>query len=81
MAVGAQHVYWEASGAYTGEISVPMLAGLATYAIAGHSERRQLFGETDLDVQRKTLAILAGRANADRGRRRVAGSARRRADS
>ncbi len=60
VAVGAQHVYWEASGAYTGEISVPMLAGLATYAIAGHSERRQLFGETDLDVQRKTLAILAG---------------------
>ncbi|MCY3748765.1 MAG: triose-phosphate isomerase [Chloroflexi bacterium] len=60
VAVGAQHVYWEASGAYTGEISVPMLAGLATYAIAGHSERRQLFGETDLDVQRKTLAILSG---------------------
>ena len=60
VAVGAQHVHWEASGAYTGEISVPMLAGLATYAIAGHSERRQLFGETDLDVQRKTLAILAG---------------------
>lgn len=60
IAVGAQHVYWEPSGAFTGEISVPMLAGLATYAIAGHSERRQLFGETDLDVQRKTLAILAG---------------------
>ncbi|MCY3957354.1 MAG: triose-phosphate isomerase [Chloroflexi bacterium] len=60
VAVGAQHVFWEASGAYTGEISVPMLAGLATYAIAGHSERRQLFGETDLDVQRKTLAILSG---------------------
>ncbi|MYD95248.1 MAG: triose-phosphate isomerase, partial [Chloroflexi bacterium] len=58
--VGAQHVFWEESGAYTGEISVPMLAGLATYAVAGHSERRQLFGETDLDVQRKTLAILAG---------------------
>ncbi len=60
IAVGAQHVHWEPSGAFTGEISVPMLAGLATYAIAGHSERRQLFGETDLDVQRKTLAILAG---------------------
>ena len=60
VAVGAQHVYWEASGAYTGEIAVPMLAGLAGYAIAGHSERRQLFGETDLHVQRKTLAILAG---------------------
>jgi len=60
IAVGAQHVHWENDGAYTGEVSVPMLAGLAAYAIAGHSERRQLFGETDLDVQRKTLAILAG---------------------
>ncbi len=60
IAVGAQHVYWESSGAFTGEISVPMLTGLAAYAITGHSERRQLFGETDLDVQRKTLAILAG---------------------
>ncbi|MDE2869851.1 MAG: triose-phosphate isomerase [Chloroflexota bacterium] len=60
VAVGAQHVFWEESGAYTGEISVPMLEGLATYAVAGHSERRQLFGETDLDVQRKTLAILSG---------------------
>lgn len=60
IAVGAQHVHWERDGAYTGEISVPMLAGLAAYAITGHSERRQLFGETDLDVQRKTLAILAG---------------------
>ena len=60
IAVGAQHVHWESSGAYTGEISVPMLDGLATYAITGHSERRQLFGETDLDVQRKTRAILAG---------------------
>ena len=60
IAVGAQHVHWEPSGAYTGEVSVPMLAGLAAYAITGHSERRQLFGETDADVRRKTLAILAG---------------------
>jgi triosephosphate isomerase len=60
IAIGAQHVYWESSGAFTGEISVPMLTGLAAYAITGHSERRQLFGETDLDVERKTLAILAG---------------------
>ena len=60
IAVGAQHVYWESSGAFTGEISVPMLTGLAAYAITGHSERRQLFGESDLDVRRKTLAILAG---------------------
>ena len=60
IAVGAQHVHWEPSGAYTGEIAVTMLGGLASYAITGHSERRQLFGETDLDVQRKTRAILAG---------------------
>ena len=60
IAVGAQHVHWEPSGAYTGETSVLTLAGLAAYAITGHSERRQLFGETDLDVQRKTRAILAG---------------------
>jgi len=60
IAVGGQHVHWESDGAYTGEISVPMLAGLATYAITGHSERRQLFGETDADVRQKTLAILAG---------------------
>ena len=60
IAVGAQHVHWETSGAFTGEISVPMLAGLATYAITGHSERRQLFGETDLDVRRKARAILSG---------------------
>lgn len=60
IAVGAQHVHWEASGAFTGEISVPMLAGVAAYAITGHSERRQLFGETDRNVRRKTLAILAG---------------------
>lgn len=60
IAVGAQHVHWEASGAFTGEISVPMLACLAAYAITGHSERRQLFGETDTDVRRKTLAILTG---------------------
>ena len=60
IAVGAQHVHWEANGAFTGEISVPMLGGLASYAITGHSERRQLFGETDRDVRRKTRAILAG---------------------
>ncbi|MDE2901869.1 MAG: triose-phosphate isomerase [Chloroflexota bacterium] len=60
IAIGAQHVYWETDGAFTGEISVPMLSGLAAYVIAGHSERRQLFGETDDDVRRKTLAILAG---------------------
>jgi len=57
--VGGQDVYWEDKGAFTGEISGPMLkdAGCA-YAIIGHSERRQLFGETDTTVNRKTRAAL-----------------------
>ncbi|MCB0024468.1 MAG: triosephosphate isomerase, partial [Caldilinea sp.] len=41
IAVGAQNMHWEASGAFTGEISAPMLKNLATYVILGHSERRQ----------------------------------------
>ena len=60
--IGAQNVHWEKSGAFTGEISSPMLkdAG-ATWVILGHSERRQLFGETDEGVARKvTAAIAAG---------------------
>ncbi len=60
IAVGAQNLYWESEGAFTGEISAPMIkkAG-ATYVIIGHSERRQYFGETDRSVNLKTKAALA----------------------
>ena len=57
--VGAQNVHFKASGAYTGELSAEMLkeAG-ATYAIIGHSERRQYFGETDETVNLRTRAAV-----------------------
>ena len=59
IALGAQNCHWESSGAYTGEIAPIMLAKLnVAFVIAGHSERRQLFGETNDDVNRKVKAIL-----------------------
>jgi triosephosphate isomerase len=61
VAVGAQNVHHELAGAYTGEISAPMLVGLATWVIIGHSERRRDAGETDELIGRKLgRAVDAG---------------------
>lgn len=57
--LGAQNMHWEPSGAFTGEISAPMLLEIGVqYVILGHSERRQYFGETDETVRLKTAAAL-----------------------
>jgi triosephosphate isomerase len=57
--LGAQDVYWETKGAFTGEVSPVMLQSLnVSYVIVGHSERRQLLGETDQDVTRKVKAVF-----------------------
>jgi len=57
--VGAQNAHWEEKGAYTGEVSAPMLQGLVEFVIIGHSERRAYFCETDETVNKKLKAVLA----------------------
>ncbi|UCB45051.1 MAG: triose-phosphate isomerase, partial [Spirochaetota bacterium] len=60
MEVGAQNLFYEERGAYTGEVSAPMLSDLGVkYVIVGHSERRTYFGETDSMINRKIKASLA----------------------
>jgi triosephosphate isomerase len=57
--LGAQNVHWEAQGAFTGEISIPMLVDAGCgMVILGHSERRQFFGETDQTVNRRLCAVV-----------------------
>ena len=57
--LGDQNMYYEEQGAFTGEISPPMLAEICKYVMLGHSERRQYFGETDEGVNRKVKAALS----------------------
>jgi triosephosphate isomerase len=57
--LGAQNMFWEEKGAYTGEVSPLMLKGMCDFVILGHSERRQYFHETDDDVRKKVNAAIA----------------------
>src|SRR5262245_51863191 len=58
IALGAQNMHWADNGAYTGEVSAPMLKGLVSHVIIGHSERRQFFAESDASVNKKIHAAL-----------------------
>lgn len=57
--LGAQNLHWEEKGAFTGEVSPGMVKEFCKYVIIGHSERRTYFGETDVTVNKRTLAALA----------------------
>ena len=60
ISLGAQNVHWEESGAFTGEVSIPMIKDAGCeYCIVGHSERREMFNETDTSVNRKVKALVA----------------------
>ena len=58
VALGAQNIFWESDGAFTGEISPAMIAEFCSYVIVGHSERRAYFGETDETVNKRAQAAL-----------------------
>ena len=70
-------MYWEEKGAYTGEVSPPMLQGLVEYVIIGHSERRAYFGETDETVNKKLKAALAAGLRPSSASARRSGARRR----